>query len=152
MKISPVILILAIATAATTIIAAEKISDASLGLSKTSVFDDPAPAAFEYIDTKARKSKAMPRSFHGAPPQVPHEMEEMLPITRDDNQCLECHDRPDKIGVAERRGGAPMDELHYSVRGEAGSEDGWKLSGSRYNCNQCHVPQAEVTPLVSNEF
>ncbi len=128
------------------------VSDVTLGLSKTSVFDDPAPAVFVYDDTKARYSEAMPRAFYGAPPQVPHEMEELLPITLDDNQCLECHDRPDMIGQEEVKGGNPMDKMHYSSQGEMNSEDGWALSGARYTCNQCHVAQADVAPLVGNTF
>jgi len=152
MKMVPVIFFSALAFAASNLHAAGDISDASLGLSKTSVFDDPAPAVFEYSDTKARRSKAMPRAFYGAPPQVPHEVESMLPITLHDNQCLECHDRPEKIGHEKVKGGNPMDSEHYSAHGEANTTQGWELSGARYTCSQCHVPQAGVTPLVDNTF
>lgn len=133
-------------------LAADGIGEASLGLSKSSVFDTPDPSAFEYPDTKARYSEALPRAFHGAPPQVPHETDSMLPITRGDNSCLECHDRPDEIGVVEVKGGRPMDRGHYSVHGVEGEYEGWVLSGVRYNCNQCHVQQADVPPLVDNTF
>ena len=128
------------------------VEDSTIGLSKTSVFNTPDPEVFVYDETKARYSKAMARAFPGAPPQVPHEMESMLPITLDDNQCLECHDRPEDIGTAEVKGGQPMDKKHYSQVGEAGNYEGWHLSGLRYNCNQCHVPQAGVAPLVDNSF
>lgn len=128
------------------------VDDSDIGLSKTSVFDSPEPEVFVYDDTRARYSTSMARAFPGAPPQVPHEVESMLPITLDDNQCLECHDRPDEIGGEAGRGGKPMDKMHYSQAGAEGSEDGWLLSGMRYNCNQCHVPQAEVAPLVENSF
>ena len=100
------------------------VSDAEIGLSKTSVFNTPDPEVFAYDDTKARYSKSMDRAFPGAPPQVPHEMLSMLPITLDDNQCLECHDRPDEIGAEAGRGGKPMDKMHYSKVGAEGSEDG----------------------------
>ena len=66
------------------------VDDNEIGLSKTSVFDVPDPEAFVYDETRARYSKSMQRAFPGAPPQVPHEMVSMLPITLDDNQCLEC--------------------------------------------------------------
>ncbi len=128
------------------------VDDNEIGLSKTSVFDVPDPEAFVYDETRARYSKSMPRAFPGAPPQVPHEMVSMLPITLDDNQCLECHDRPDEIGGETGRGGKPMDKMHYARTGAEGSDEGWLLSGLRYNCNQCHVPQAGVTPLVENYF
>lgn len=128
------------------------INDSDIGLSKTSVFDDPEPEVFVYDETRARYSTSMARAFPGAPPQVPHEVDSMLPITLDDNQCLECHDRPDEIGSEAGRGGKPMDKMHYARAGEEGSDEGWLLSGLRYNCNQCHVPQAGVTPLVENYF
>ena len=128
------------------------VNDSDIGLSKTSVFDDPEPEVFVYDETRARYSKSVARAFPGAPPQVPHEIESMLPITLDDNQCLECHDRPDEIGGEAGRGGKPMDKMHYSQVGAEDSEDGWSLSGLRYTCNQCHVPQAGVAPLVENLF
>jgi cytochrome c-type protein NapB len=128
------------------------VSDSDIGLSKTSVFNTPDPEVFVYDETRARYSKPMERAFPGAPPQVPHEMVSMLPITLDDNQCLECHDRPDEIGADEVKGGQPMDKMHYSEVGAEGSEEGWRLSGLRFTCNQCHVPQAGVAPLVDNSF
>ncbi len=128
------------------------VNDSEIGLSKTSVFDSPEPEVFVYDETRARYSESMARAFPGAPPQVPHEVDSMLPITLDDNQCLECHDRPDEIDGEVGRGGSPMDKKHYSQVGAAGSEEGWLLSGMRYNCNQCHVPQAGVAPLVENSF
>ena len=128
------------------------VNDSDIGLSKTSVFNTPDPELFAYDDTRARYSKAMARAFPGAPPQVPHEVESMLPITLEDNQCLECHDRPDEIGAESVKGGNPMDKQHYAQVGQMGSEEGWRLSGMRFNCNQCHVPQAGVDPLVENTF
>jgi cytochrome c-type protein NapB len=51
-----------------------------------------APQAQEkYIETAPGESKKLERAFPGAPGQVPHEMESMLPITRESNECLECH-------------------------------------------------------------
>jgi len=128
------------------------VRDSDIGLSKTSVFNTPAPETFAYSDTKARRSKALPRAFPGAPPQVPHEMESMLPITLDDNQCLECHDRPDMIGQTEVKGGNPMSKEHYSAVGMANKVEGWGLSGARYNCTMCHAPQATNVATPKNSF
>lgn len=142
-----------IAILAACAIGAGSVSDAEIGLSKTSVFNTPDPEVFVYDETRARYSKSMERAFPGAPPQVPHEVLSMLPITLDDNQCLECHDRPDEIGAAEiPKGGNPMDKAHYSKVGAMGSDEGWRLSGMRFTCNLCHVPQAGVEPLVDNSF
>ena len=144
--------IAAVALLATASVWSDGVSDADIGLSKTSVFNTPAPDTFAYSDTKARRSKALPRAFPGAPPQVPHEMESMLPITLEDNRCLECHDRPDMIGATDVKGGKPMSKDHYGATGMANDTKGWRMSGARYSCNQCHVPQAGVTPLVKNTF
>ncbi len=152
MKIYPLFILATMLTFMGSAQAVEQIDEAKLGLSKTSVFNDPAPELFEYNDTKARHSKTMPRAFSGAPPQIPHEVESMLPITIDDNQCLECHDRPEKIGQEKVKGGSPMEKSHYSKLGEMNTTDGWQLSGARFNCNQCHVPQAEVDPIMANTF
>ena len=31
------------------------------------------------------------RSFENAPPLIPHNLDDMLPITTDNNMCLSCH-------------------------------------------------------------
>lgn len=129
--------------------AAELMDDAQLGLSKTSVFDVPTPQPFTYSDLEPEDSDSLPRAFPGAPPQVPHEIESLLPIAAVDNACLECHDKPRHIGKKSSTR-APMSESHYSVKGERKKD--WKMAGLRYNCTQCHVPQAQVKPLVDNTF
>ena len=129
--------------------AGEVLDDSNMGLSKTSVFDTPSPMAFGHAATDPEDSDALPRSFPGAPPQVPHEIESMLPILAGDNQCLDCHDKPRSIGK-KRKGRSPMPESHYAVAGDDKAK--WKLSGARFTCVQCHVPQADVKPLVGNTF
>jgi cytochrome c-type protein NapB len=42
----------------------------------------------------------------------------------------------------------PIPESHY-VKAEDGK---LARSGARYNCTQCHAPQAEVSDLVGNTF
>lgn len=151
-RVKPIVAASVIAILSACAIAASGVNDADIGLSKTSVFNTPDPEVFEHDETRARYSKSMERAFPGAPPQVPHEVVSMLPITLDDNQCLECHDRPEEIGGEAGRGGKPMGKTHYAKAGAEGSDEGWALSGLRYNCNQCHVPQAGVAPLVENSF
>ena len=148
MKATSIVAAAAALTISVVACAGKGIDDSSLGLSKVSVFDTPAPDTFEYNNERARVSKSAPRSFSGAPPQIPHEVASMLPVTMDDNQCLECHERGDKIGE-KVRGGKPMDKGHYYTKGDPSE---WTVSGARYNCMQCHVPQADVEPLVPNTF
>jgi len=128
------------------------VPDSSLGLSKTSVFDAPAPAAFAHGQLPAGKSELLPRAFPGAPPQVPHRVSKYLPITREDNRCADCHDDPDHFdgGVAKGKP-VPMPRSHYvMVAGEGGEVP--ELSGRRHVCVTCHVPQASVPDLVANTY
>jgi len=123
--------------------------DDEMGLSKTSVFDDPSPAAFDYPQTDPQASHALPRAWDGAPPQIPHNIDDFLPINAQSNQCLRCHDKPSMMGKKKVKGmPTPIPESHYVK-----ADDG-KLthSGARYFCNQCHTPQAEVSDLVGNTF
>ncbi len=123
--------------------------DDQMGLSRTSVFDDPSPEAFQYPQTEPSMAHAMPRAYSGAPPQVPHKLEVFMPITRGKNLCLTCHDKPDLIGAAKSRGIAtPMPESHY-LKAADGS---LKRSDTRHICVQCHTPQAAVKDLVGNTF
>lgn len=111
-----------------------------------------APQAQEtYIDTDPGESKKLERAYPGAPPQVPHEMESMLPITRASNECLECHlpenakekrDVPTPKSHFERpivAKGKPGDAMLTVIKGYEKQKE---LLGSRYNCNMCHLPQA----------
>ena len=130
--------------------AAEPVSDDQIGLSKTSVFDTPAPDSWSYTNQDPENVERLPRAFPGAPPQIPHEVASMLPIKTDENLCVECHDNPRYIGKG-YQDKSPMPESHYAVKGEKYSD--WKMSGARFNCTQCHAPQAEgVKPLVGNTF
>jgi nitrate reductase (cytochrome), electron transfer subunit len=123
------------------------IPDYTLGLSKTSVFDNPTPPAFAYSDTMPNKSKPLPRAYDGAPPQIPHSIDAFVPITAGDNTCLSCHDKPALMGKKIKGIATAMPESHYT------SIDGkWQRNNNRYVCTQCHVPQANVKDLVGNTF
>lgn len=125
------------------------LADDQMGLSKTSVFDDPSPEVFQYPDTAPHDSQPLPRAWEGAPPQVPHDIEDFLPITAKANRCLSCHDKPALMGKKKIKGvPTPMPESHY-VKAENGK---LARSGARHFCNQCHAPQAEVKDLVGNTF
>lgn len=125
------------------------LGDDQMGLSKTSVFDDPSPAVFQYPQTEPSESKPLPRTYSGAPPQIPHTIEEFVPINAQKNSCNQCHDKPARIGKEKIRGiPTPMPETHY-VKAEDGK---LSRSGARYVCTQCHTPQAEVKDLIGNTF
>ncbi len=126
--------------------------DADLGLSKTSVFSDPTPEPFDYNDAFPGTGKVLPRAYPGAPPQVPHNIEAFQPVTSANNACLGCHDKPNTIGKKEAKTLPPIPLSHYSQVKAKGGKPERKLSGARFVCTQCHVPQAKVEPLVGNNF
>jgi cytochrome c-type protein NapB len=127
------------------------IDAANMGLSKTSVFDTPTPEPFAYSDTKAGKSAVLPRAYPDIPPQIPHKIDTYLPITAEDNQCLDCHDKPNLIGKKNTRK-SPMSREHYvDLRGSDNEMMG-EIVGARFNCTQCHVPQSGAPALVENTF
>ncbi len=136
--------------AATWTVPGAAVDDSSLGLSKTSVFDDPTPMAPVYDAPPPGAPVTAPaRYFPGAPPVIPHSIDGLVPITGKSNTCLGCHDKPHLIGKSAKGDSTPMTASHYS--------DPWtkdkpaqKVSGAQYNCDLCHAPQSDAKPLVKN--
>jgi cytochrome c-type protein NapB len=86
------------------------------------------------------------RSYENAPPLIPHSVDGLLPITRNNNACLGCH-MPE---VASSMGATPIPKTHFMDFRSQKMLD--HLAQQRFNCSQCHVPQANVKPLVENKF
>ena len=124
----------------------KSISDDQIGLSQTSVYDAPAPQAFQYRDNQPFSGEVLPRAYQGAPPQIPHDIQSFVPITRDNNMCVGCHQQPDKVGQKTKGQPTPLPASHY-VDVKANT-----LNMGRFVCTQCHAPQAKVSPLVGNTF
>jgi cytochrome c-type protein NapB len=126
----------------------QTIPDDSLGLSKTSVFDVPdEPATADYSGGDPGSNARALRSYNSAPPMITHSIKDMLPITRDSNLCKDCHVQPDLIGQKILPGmPIPVPANHYVdvKKGE--------LYMGRWNCVQCHRPQAKVDVLVHSTF
>jgi cytochrome c-type protein NapB len=154
------------ATPAKEEVAKPTISEESLGLRKTSLNNEAvAPVKAKYDEPAAGSGHKINRSFQDAPPLIPHDVTGMLPITIKNNQCIGCH-APD---AAKAVGATPYPPSHmtnfrpksYAVGGENTSSEKLahihiqkenKLVGARFNCSQCHAPQADVKPLVKNNF
>jgi nitrate reductase (cytochrome), electron transfer subunit len=86
----------------------------------------------------------MPRNFAQQPPVIPHRVDGYQ-IDKNFNKCLDCHAR----GKTELSNAVPVSATHYKNR------DGKMLdhvSTRRYFCQQCHVAQDPVRPLVGNSF
>ncbi len=154
----------------------QMISEESIGLRNTDLYSenkDTVGDKTEYIKKAAGESKLIERAFENAPPMIPHDVEGMLPITIDNNSCKGCH-TPE---VATSLNATPIPKSHFAnFRPDTSlSQNGSiikegkvivntsdikvvkkemdTLSGARYNCSACHVPQASKMDLpVSNEF
>ncbi|MGF1643901.1 MAG: nitrate reductase cytochrome c-type subunit, partial [Thiotrichales bacterium] len=57
--------------------------------------------------------------------------------------------QPDKVGQKAAGEPTPLPASHYEPE-KVNNE--LALDGRRFVCTQCHVPQAEVDPLVQNTF
>ena len=99
-----------------------------------------APAVPKVADEEGRRQ----RSFPEQPPTIPHAIRDYQ-VDLNANKCLTCHDRR-----RTQDSQAPMVSVtHFMDR------DGQVLatiSARRYFCNQCHVVQYRVKPLVENDF
>ena len=131
---------------------ADAIDQLNIGIGQDNVFSDATPSPFKYPKTKAGKSPLIAKAYPTVPPLIPHRIDKYVPITADDNGCTDCHDQPNKIGRTKHRTGKkiPMPKSHYG--GFKGNGDKQEISGARYNCTQCHVPQSNAKPLVENTY
>lgn len=110
---------------------------------------DQAPEAKAYAEKipGVGQPQLIARTFVGQPPLVPHTIEKYVPLTQEENACLDCHitdelrgQKVPKIGQShfsktlKRRDGSPAVEM------------------SRFQCDSCHVPQVDAKPLVDSKF
>jgi cytochrome c-type protein NapB len=84
------------------------------------------------------------RNYAMQPPVIPHKIEGYQ-VDKNANRCMMCHAR-----TRTQESQAPMISVtHFMDRqGNFLAE----LSPRRYFCLQCHVPQANLDPLIDNKF
>lgn len=124
------------------------VPDTSLGLSKTSVFDTPAPGPTRPNTTDPGDRPVIPRDFPQQPPRIPHGIADFLPITASENACIDCH------AVAEKEPGepTPIPASHYEDLRNAPGKRGDTVVGARYLCVSCHISPGDNPPPVGNSF
>jgi cytochrome c-type protein NapB len=124
------------------------VTEESLGLRKENLYTESGVAPVKKVDVAAAPgtAKRFERSYENAPPLIPHSVDGLLPITKNNNACLGCH-MPE---VASSVGATPISKTHFMDFRHQKMLD--HLAEQRYNCSQCHVPQANVKPLVKNNF
>lgn len=128
--------------------APKKIPDAKIGLSKGSAMDVHAPPRVKENVSAPGDRPARARPFPGAAPAIPHGVDDFLPITNEQNACVDCH------GVAEKKRGepTPIPASHYADTRNAPGVRGERVVGARWSCTACHLPQQDVAPLVKSPF
>ena len=160
-------------------VAKPTITEANLGYRGTDdlLKEDVVPPAVAYHSAAPGSSKKFKRAYQDAPPMIPHDTTGMLPITKDNNQCLMCH-MPD---MASSMGATPIPVSHFTnfrpkteVVGDEILKNGkvikntsseklanvsinvdkgeQKLYAGRFNCTQCHAPQATNELVDDNHF
>ncbi|MBZ7939120.1 MULTISPECIES: nitrate reductase cytochrome c-type subunit [Campylobacter] len=125
------------------------LSSEQIGLRKASLENENKVSLVEanYTNLQPGESTRFERSYENAPPLIPHAIADMLPITKDNNTCLSCHDK----SIAKDVGATPLPATHYyDFRHNKSTKD--NISDARFNCTQCHVPQSDAKPLVGNSF
>jgi len=124
-------------------------SEEELGLRKATIYNENKTLVkeFEFCKEPAGASKVYERSCENAPPMIPHDVEGMMDMSREINMCTSCH-LPE---VAEAAAATPMPKSHF-FNMRTGEDLKGAMDEARYNCSQCHTPQANVTPLVDNRF
>jgi len=157
----------------------KEVSEEVLGLRKTTLFgEDVKPPVVKEDRPAPGAAPRFERAYVNAPPMIPHSVEGLLPITAKNNQCLNCH-MPDK---AKGVGATPIPPTHFTnyrpdtvykdgklvkegkvvgLKGDIGNTSDIKLAKSkklnhlyqgRFNCSQCHAPQANIDVAVANTF
>ncbi len=144
------------------------VSEESLGLRKVDLYteDTVAPDTTKYGKEYAGSGYKIKRAFQDAPPMIPHDVEGMLPIQINNNQCIGCHTPEVAVGM----GATPIPKSHFTnfrpnhkfdgkkfeksidnMKNEIAIQEKDTLVNARFNCSQCHAPQSEGQ-LVENTF
>lgn len=105
---------------------------------------DQAPEDKPYAGKTPGEQEIIARTYKQQPPLIPHKIDGYR-IDFEKNRCLECHDRP----FYKKEESPKIGDSHYRDREGKELKHIWM---GRYQCTQCHVPQADAKPLVENTF
>ncbi|MBI3564501.1 MAG: nitrate reductase cytochrome c-type subunit [Elusimicrobia bacterium] len=104
-----------------------------------------APGMNRWTDQAPGSTTVLPRPYPGAPPLIPHSIDG-LAVTRATNDCLGCHLEGAELG--EGHAATKVPASHYTNPYTKETKTG-EVVGTRYNCLQCHAPQAvDAVPPV----
>jgi len=160
----------------------KEVTEEALGLRKTDLYAEEGETEgvqADFARPAPGESTKFERAYVNAPPMIPHSVEGLLPITQSNNQCVGCHMpeaakavnatpipvshftnyRPETV----LKDGEMVKEGHVVGLGKKGmgnvsdiviakAEKTDTLYQGRFNCSQCHAPQAKIDTLVGNTF
>ena len=150
---------------------APTVTEEALSYRNTSLYDEAGTAApeFHYSKDVTGASKKIKRAFQDAPPMIPHDTDGMLPIKKDDNQCVTCH-MPEAAATM-GMGATPIPPSHFlnmrpdnkivngkfkkqvdNLKNEVSIKEQSVLYQGRFNCTQCHAPQSNAKLITENRF
>jgi cytochrome c-type protein NapB len=84
------------------------------------------------------------RNYRAQPPVIPHRVDGYQ-VDKNFNKCLDCHAR----GKTQFSQAIPVSRTHYIDRNGKVLDH---VSTRRYFCQQCHVAQDAMPPLIGNRF
>ena len=92
----------------------------------------------------AKDGEPIQRDYVQQPPLIPHKIQGYR-ITLKSNKCMTCHSWKNY----RESGATKISQTHFEDRNKNVLAN---VSARRYFCTQCHVPQANASPLVDNKF
>jgi len=161
----------------------KEVTEETLGLRKTDLYkeaEDTAGNKADYSRPAPGSSTKFERAFENAPPMIPHSVDDLLPITKSNNQCIGCHMPAEAKSMG--LGATPIPPSHFTnyrpttvykdgelvkegktvgPKGELGNVSDIKIAKAkksdklyqgRFNCSQCHAPQSKGDTVVGNTF
>ncbi len=150
------------------------ITEEELGLRKVDLYseDKASPEEGKFTRAAAGAADRFERAYTNAPPMIPHDVEGLLPITKGNNACLGCH--MPEVAPSVKATAIPASHFANFRPATGMAADGKitkegkevdntgdfktivkkmnKLNPARFNCSQCHAPQANIDTLVGNTF
>ena len=92
-----------------------------------------------YASKPPGETEILKRAYNGAPPLIPHNIGDFN-TNRDNNMCFDCH--LEGLELEKGHVATKVPPSHYINEFSKEKAIGCVI-GIRYNCLQCHVPQAE---------
>lgn len=99
------------------------------------------PGMNAFIESEPGETNKLERPYESAPPLVPHSVSG-FEISRDTNDCLDCHMEGIELDVGHTATKIPKSHFKNEYTGRQMSDT---VAANRYTCTQCHVPQNQIT-------